>query len=531
MSRPWIVLKFGGTSVATADCWAAIAARVGDLLGEHRVWIVASAVSGVTDLLEEVIDEAIGGRSEGAVARVRERHRTLADEIGVEHGVLEPMDRLFDELERRIDGVRLTGEISPKLRARLMATGELASTRLGAAALDRHGIAARWVDARELLKSVRRPGESDVGAYLEAQVPSQCDPSRAERVVAGDEVILTQGFIAANDRDESCVLGRGGSDTSGALFAVLLAADRLEIWTDVPGLFTSDPRTVPSARLIRRIGYREAQELAALGAKVLHPRCLPPVAQARIPVRIHSMHDPEVEGTIIRGADADDAGVSAVTCRKGTTLLTLSTLAMWETSGFLARVFEPFADLGMSVDLVGTSQSAVSLTLDLVPGSIDGPIFEELIARLGKLGKVEVLHPCAVVSIVGRRIRSVLGEVGPALSAFRELPVHLVSDSSEDLNLSFVVDEDDAHAIARRLMTGCSRPRAATPAWARRGKSCNSSSRRHRTSSPGGGDIVAISFASSRTDGRDTSTTSTRFVASPGNWCRSSPRSIGCTTR
>jgi diaminopimelate decarboxylase/aspartate kinase len=263
--------------------------------------------------------------------------------------------------------------------------------------------------------------------------------------------VLTQGFIARTEAGDTCLLGRGGSDTSAALFAVLLEAAALEIWTDVPGLFTADPRIIPSARLIRAVGYREAQELAALGAKVLHPRCLPPVAAAGIPVRIRSTRDPDAEGTLIRGTAPDDAGVTAVTCRTGTTLITLSTLAMWETPGYLARVFAPFADTGISVDLVGTSQSAVSVTLDRVPGGVDGSGFRDLVGRLQDLGTCEVRHPCAVVSIVGRRIRSALHELGPALASFRELPVHLVSDSSEDLNLSFVVDEEDAAALVSRL--------------------------------------------------------------------------------
>jgi diaminopimelate decarboxylase/aspartate kinase len=451
MSRPWTVLKFGGTSVASAECWSAIAGRARALLPQHRVWIVASAVAGVTDLIEQAIAEALDGKPEGALVRLRERHLALASEIGLTPESLEPLTRSFADLERRLEGVRLTGEVSPKLRARLLATGEMASTRLGEAALARHGLEARWVDARLLLRGRRRATETEASIYLEARVDPAADPAAGERAAAGSDVVLTQGFIAAAEDGETCLLGRGGSDTSAALFAVLLEADELEIWTDVPGLFTADPRRIPSARLIRRIGYREAQELAALGAKVLHPRCLPPVAQAGIPVRIHSMRDPGVKGTIIRGADANEPGVSAVTCRTGATLVTLSTLAMWETPGFLARAFAPFADLGMSVDLVGTSQSAVSMTLDRVPGGVEGHAFRDLVARLGALGKVEVLHPCAVVSIVGRRIRSVLPELGPALGAFRELPVHLVSDSSEDLNLSFVVDENDAQALAARL--------------------------------------------------------------------------------
>jgi len=451
MPRPWTVLKFGGTSVASAESWTTIAQRARDLLPEQRVWIVASALAGVTDLLETAIDDALDGREGDALSRLQERHRDLAAEIGLPLEAMEPVEQLLEKLERRLEGVRLTGEVSPRLRARLMSTGELASTRLGAAALVRHGLAARWIDARDLLTSRRRDREIETDTYLEARVNPEPDVGRGDDAAQGNDVVLTQGFIARTAGGETCLLGRGGSDTSAALFAVLLEASELEIWTDVPGLFTADPRIIPSARLLRGVGYREAQELAALGAKVLHPRCLPPVAAARIPLRIRSTRDPEVEGTLIRGAAPDDAGVTAVTCRTGTTLITLSTLAMWETPGYLARVFAPFAATGISVDLVGTSQAAVSVTLDRVPGGVEGRGFRDLVERLETLGRVEVRHPCAVVSIVGRRIRSALHELGPALAAFRELPVHLVSDSSEDLNLSFVVDEKDAGALVARL--------------------------------------------------------------------------------
>jgi diaminopimelate decarboxylase/aspartate kinase len=451
MSRPWVVLKFGGTSVSSAGSWATVADRARDLLPERRVWIVASALEGVTNLLETAIDDALDGNAGDARFGLRERHRDLAAEIGLSSEAMKPVERIFEKLERRLEGVRLTGEISPGLRARLMSAGELASTRLGAAALARHGLAARWVDARNLLTSRRRGREVETDTYLEARVDPGPDVGRGDEAAQGSDVVLTQGFIARTEDGKTCLLGRGGSDTSAALFAVLLDASELEIWTDVPGLFTADPRIIPSARLLRGVGYREAQELAALGAKILHPRCLPPVAAARIPLRIRSTRDPEVEGTLIRGAAPDDAGVTAVTCRTGTTLITLSTLAMWETPGYLARVFAPFAETGISVDLVGTSQAAVSVTLDRVPDGVEGRGFRDLVERLESLGDVQVRHPCAVVSIVGRRIRSALHELGPALAAFRELPVHLVSDSSEDLNLSFVVDEEDAGALVARL--------------------------------------------------------------------------------
>jgi len=449
--RPWIVLKFGGTSVATAERWLSISERIAALLPTHRVWVVASALSQVSNRLEEALAGAEAGEPGGSLDWLRSTHEELAKQIGLQTPDFEPVAELIEELGQILEGVRLTGEASPRLRARVMSFGELASTHLGLAALRHHGLAPMRVDARELLQSTVRGSEAEESRFLSAEVEPRADRESCEAAAAGSDLVLTQGFIARTPRGETCLLGRGGSDTSAALFAAMLGSESLEIWTDVHGLFTTDPRQIPTARLIRRITYREAQELAAMGARVLHPRCLGPAAWAGIPVCVRNTADPDTEGTRIGPGVDSKAAVMAVVRRTGVTLLTVSTLEMWGAPGFLARVFKPFADLGISVDLVATSQSAVSVTLDDIPGGVDGESFGALLERLGALGEVEVVHPSAVVSIVGRRIRTVLHELGPAFSAFREHEVHLVSESSEDLNLSFLVGEDKAPRLLADL--------------------------------------------------------------------------------
>ena len=452
--RPFVVLKFGGTSVATADRWARIAARVRELLPGQRVWIVASALSQVSNHLEGAVDQALQADDAGRLSAfdwIAERHEALGASIGLDDDAMGPVRDLLGELRRLLAGIHLTREASPRLRARVMSFGELACTWLGLAALRHHGLDAVRVDARGLLLSEARPRTDVVDRYLEAEVHPRAAVDEAEVAAAGHDVVITQGFIARDRAGDTCLLGRGGSDTSGALFAALVGAARLEIWTDVHGMFTTDPRRIPTARLIRRIGYREAQELAAMGAKVLHPRCLGPVAWAGIPVAIRNTADPTSEGTVIDAEGGTGPAILAVVRRTGVTLLTISTLEMWGASGFLARVFAPFEQLGISVDLVATSQSAVSVTLDRIPGGLDGDAFRDLLARLRTLGAISVEPRCAVVSIVGRRIRTVLHQLAPAFSVFQEQTVHLVSESSEDLNLSFVVDEDDAAALVSRL--------------------------------------------------------------------------------
>ena len=451
MSRPWVVLKFGGTSVATLSRWERICARIRELAPEHRVWVVVSALAQVTDLLKQATQEALAGGPLDAFEDIVTRHRELARSAGLDDADLEAALEVFAVTRQRLEGIRLTRDATPKLRAEILAAGELASSRLGERILAHLGCEARWVDASSLLVSHTRSRESEADRYLEAHVRVERRPEVAEALAAQAPLVITPGFLARTPEGEICLLGRGGSDTSAALIAALLGAERLEIWTDVHGLFTADPSLVPVARLIRRIGHREAQELAAMGGKVLHPRCLGPVSRAGIPVHVRSIDAPAESGTLIEESGEDHPVVTAVTHRKGVTLLSVATLAMFETPGYLARVFEAFAEHGFSVDLVATSQTAVSVTLDRSPGDGEGRAFTALVRSLERLGTVTLVHPCAVVSIVGRRIRAVLNEIGPALDVFQERPVHLVSDSAEDLNLSFVVDEADGPGMVTKL--------------------------------------------------------------------------------
>ena len=480
MSRPWIVLKFGGTSVATFARWERIAARARELIPEHRVWIVVSALAKVTDLLRDATDEALAGHPPRGLDEVLKRHRELAATAGLSDADLESALTVFAETRQRLEGIRLSRDATPKLRAEILASGELASSRLGHRLLARQGVDVRWVDGSPLLESHARPRESDSERYLEARVRVVARPEKAEELAGPAPLVITPGFIARTPEGELCLLGRGGSDTSAALMAAVLDAERLEIWTDVHGLFTADPALVPAARLIRRIGHREAQELAAMGGKVLHPRSLGPVAHANIPVQVRSIDAPEEPGTLIEASGEEHPVVTAVTHRNGVTLLSVATLAMFETPGYLARVFEAFEEHGFSVDLVATSQTAVSVTLDRSPDALQGRAFAGLVRSLEALGTVTLVHPCAVVSILGRRIRAVLNEIGPALDVFQERPVHLVSDSAEDLNLSFVVDEADGPVMVAklhaRLFSGWGEDPKLGPTWEMLARSAGPSS-------------------------------------------------------
>lgn len=591
-AKPWVVIKFGGTSVATVQTWGQIIQRVQLLQPTNRVWIVVSALSKVTNALLSSLDEATS-TSLASEAKFKSyswvvaAHEKLASDMGLVAEAFAPVRSLLEDLKRLLDGISLTGEVSPRLRARVAAFGELLSSQLGVAYLNKVHVRAIRLDSRSLLTSdvdeAKTLSEADI--YLEADVKPSTQADRCDAAAQGYEVVICQGFIASTPSGSTCLLGRGGSDTSAALLAALCGAQRLEIWTDVNGMFTADPRHVSAARLIRSLTYREAQELAAMGAKVLHPRCLLPAAFASIPVEVRNTMDPsdEAEITVVsadgldyqrsgkvsssaaaagrarqctvgtgassswpgsgaaprsstpsytamppprppsplsisadRGSggsssnivftneagegeagvwslgatptQAQSSGTSslagnrvgdssparslpsspssmlrgyrpcdgpakmlAVARRKGVTLVTLSAYDMWGNAGFLSKVFAPFGTHGVSVDLIATSQYAVSLTLDHIPEGVYGETFRRVTTALGKICTTTVRYPCAVVSVVGRSLRNALPALGKAMAAFEGARCHMVSEASEDLNMSFVVDEDSSDDLVAAL--------------------------------------------------------------------------------
>lgn len=356
---------------------------------------------------------------------------------------------------RILEGVKLTEEASPRIQARVLAFGELLSTHLGVCVLARCGLAdVQRVDARELLVSDPASAKSEEDRFLQADVLPRADVARATAKANGRRVVLTQGFIASTADGATCVLGRGGSDTSGALFAAMLRAAKYEIWTDVHGMFTSDPRYVPDARLIKSLDYREAQELAAMGAKVLHPRCIMPAQAAEVPVEIRNTNDPAGDKTVITPSREEDTAspkILAVVRRQNMTTLSITALDMWGAAGFLSKVFAPFEKSGISVDLIATSQFSVTVTLDHIPGGLDGAPFKQLIESLNAHSKVQVFEECSVVSVVGRRLRKSLAELGRVFEVLEGYDVLLLSESAEDLNLSFVLQQKDADEIVARM--------------------------------------------------------------------------------
>jgi diaminopimelate decarboxylase/aspartate kinase len=447
----WVVLKFGGTSVSSVSNWKHVASVVRARLDEGlRPVVVHSALSGITDRLEQLLTKALSGDWEPVMEQIERRHCDLSRDLGIP--ISAELEHHFADLRKMASGIHLIGEVSDRLRARVMAAGELMATRIGAAFLAGEGLDVQWLDARTLLHAEERPGATARAGYLSATCNFEPDPALQQRLASGGSVLLTQGFIASDARGETVLLGRGGSDTSGSYFAAKLHARRLEIWTDVPGMFTANPRAVPNARLLKSLDYDEAQEIASSGAKVLHPRCILPAKQYSIPLSVHATQQPDLEGTVITATGGDGgARVKAVCTKKGITLLSMETLGMWHQVGFLADAFAVFKEHGISVDLVSTSETTVTVSLDPAANALDARMLEALVNSLSSLCRVEVIGPCAAVSLVGRSIRATLHRLGDALELFEEQRIYLVTQAANDLNITFVVDEEQGDRLVSRL--------------------------------------------------------------------------------
>lgn len=465
----WIVMKFGGTSMTSACLNKAAREIAKNLDSGCRCFVVCSALHTVTDLLQELLKLAAANQHQTQVEKIKRIHRQLGEAFELDTDQL--LISEFAELERLATGLSLIGDTTERTKARLLALGELMSTRLATAILDGQGLTCSRLDARQLLTSQDRPHESPGTNYLEAVCQVSANPELQKRLQATDPrtVYVTQGFIAANPQKETVLLGRGGSDVSAAYFAVLLEAKRLEMFTDVAGIYTADPHLVPSARLLRALDYAEAQELASVGAKVVHPRCLPPLAQANIPVLIRCTHKPELEGTVISSRSQGGAQVKAVATRSSIILIAMEDLGMWQQVGFLAKCFKVFANHRLSIDLVATSQTNVTVSLDATANQVDQQTLDLLFEDLKAFCVPRLIAPCASISLVGSKIRSNLHKLGPALELFEEERVHLLSQASSDLNLTFVVDQSQVGRLLTtlhaQLFSGVADENVFGPSW------------------------------------------------------------------
>ena len=446
----WLVLKFGGTSVSKRTRWDNIgklaATRARDF--DARVLVVVSALSGVTNELTAIVDGAVDGAER--IARLDARHREFVAGLDLD------ADAVLGERLSALHALLADPRAATRTldwQAEVLGQGELLSSTIGAAYLRSQGLDIGWMDARDWLDALPpQPNQSAWSQRLSVNCRWQGSADwRVHFASQPTRLLITQGFISRHQDGGTAILGRGGSDTSAAYFGALLGARRVEIWTDVPGMFSANPREVPDARLLTRLDYYEAQEIATTGAKVLHPRSLRPCRNAGVPMAILDTERPHLPGTSIDDAAAAVPGVKAISRRNGIVLVSMEGIGMWQQVGFLADVFALFKQHGLSVDLIGSAETNVTVSLDPSENLISTDVLARLSADLAQVCRVKVIAPCAAITLVGRGMRSLLHKLQDVWAMFGRENVHLISQSSNDLNLTFVVDEAAADGMLPKL--------------------------------------------------------------------------------
>ncbi len=431
------VLKFGGTSVGSAANLAKVMGIVRAEGADPYPVVVASAHSGVTDELLAQARAAVRGRYSLQV--LRERHRTLWAEIGVD---LAPVEPLFDELDDLLRGLALVRELTPRTLDLVASYGERWSCRGIAQYFAKAGIPAVAVDAYDL-------GLRTDSRFTSANPDPSCFPDvrKGLRAIKGKVPVVT-GFIAKDAHGDVTTLGRSGSDFSATLLGAAIKADEVQIWTDVDGVMTSDPRIVKEAKSIPVLSIAEASELAYYGAKVIHPATMLPAIENRIPVVVKNTGRPEVPGTtILAEAPASRDPVKSIAYKRGIILVTVASTRMLLQSGFMAKIFEVFARYDLSVDLVATSEVTVSVTVD-TDRQLDAVAKE-----LKEFSDVTIDKGLAQVCVVGEGIRERTGVAAQVFGTLEKagLPVRLISHGGTKINISFLVDEPSVTKAVQSL--------------------------------------------------------------------------------
>ena len=441
----WVVLKFGGTSVAGRPQWDVICDLARRRRDEGcRVLLVCSAVAGVTNRLAALADGGQAGAGNG-LAELIELHRGLGRDLGVDDRHWLP--RATTMLEECL--ATLQRDPGPPASAALLAAGEWLSTQIGCRFLRQQGLEADWVDVREALEASAERELSPARQWLSASCAAGPDAALAALWSGMAPVLLTQGFVARNSEGRTVLLGRGGSDTSAALLAGRLQARRVEIWTDVPGLFSADPRLVQQARLLGEVDYAEALEMAASGARVVHPRSIRAAADTQTPMLVGDVNRPELAGTRIGACGEACNGVKTVTCQQDMAVMLLQNLDARRQVGFLADVFDVFRRHGVSIDLVATSETTTTVSLNKEANHLSVTGLDALESDLGRHCTVQRFDDCVCVNLVGRGARTALSRLAPVMRHFDERPLLMVSQSANDLCLSLLVPAGEHRELLR----------------------------------------------------------------------------------
>jgi aspartate kinase len=445
-----IVMKFGGTSIQDSTAIRQAIEIVASKLDRSPI-VVVSALAGVTDALLRIASLSRDQRFEEAaqiIDQLRERHLATARELLRETGeqyfyqTAQLVQDNLKELEALARSVATLGELTPRTQDAIVSFGERLSSPIVAAALNAHGVRTELVDSRDfLITDDRFTSATPNFAETEARIRDCLLP-----IINSGVVPVAQGFIGSTREGVTTTIGRGGSDYSAAIIGAALDAEAIEIWTDVDGLMTADPRVVPDAKRIRVISFAEASELSYFGAKVLHPSTVLPAVERGISVHIYNTRKPACEGTLILATPKPSRNViKSIAFKRSVTIAIVNSTRMLLAYGFLRTIFEVFERHQTSVDVVTTSEVSVSMTLD------NADQLEAIKRDLGGIGDVSVERDKAIVCVVGDNLKFTPGVASRLFRAIENTNVNMISQGASEINLTFVIDESDAERVVRSL--------------------------------------------------------------------------------
>lgn len=445
MSYPQTVIaKFGGTSVADYDAMNRSADVV--LADENVRVVVLSASAGITNLLVALAQGLEATERFVKLDAIRKIQYDIVERLANPQIIREEIERLLENITTLAEAASLA--TSAALTDELVSHGELMSTLLFVEILRERKVDAQWFDIRKIMRTNDRFGraEPDVATLTEL-AGLQLQPRLAQSLV------ITQGFIGSEAKGRTTTLGRGGSDYTAALLGEALKAIRVDIWTDVPGIYTTDPRMVPAAKRIDKIAFEEAAEMATFGAKVLHPATLLPAVRCDIPVFVGSSKDPKAGGTLVCNQTDNPPLFRALAVRRKQTLVTLTSLSMLHAHGFLAEVFNILAHHNISVDLITTSEVSIALTLDTTGSTStdESLLTTSLLTELSSLCRVEVEENLALIAIIGNNLSKACGVGKEVFGVLEPFNIRMICYGASSYNLCFLVPGDDAEQVVQKL--------------------------------------------------------------------------------
>ncbi len=442
-----IVCKFGGTSVQDAEAIMRVAQIIGTQRKKQPV-VVASAMGKTTNQLLEAAQTAVRGKRQEALdllAKIKEKHFKEAQKLGIaltEDWVSEIINAYFKEMRDLAKGLAALGELTPRITDLMASYGERLSTAIITQVLENQGMPAQLMDARQcIITDDNFTRANPLFDLTDAAVVEHLRP-----VIKSGKIPVFQGFIGRTRNGITTTIGRGGSDYSAAIVGAALDVEDIQIWTDVDGIMTTDPRMVKEARRIKAISFDEAAELAYFGAKVLHPATIIPAVRKKIPVHVLNSYKPDQDGTLITDeAPPCENPVKAIAYKKGITVVNVASTRMLMAYGFLKKIFEIFDHYKVPVDVVSTSEVSVSLTVDETSQLWD------VLTELKKIGEVNVEGSKSIVCCVGDNLRNIPGVPQIAFSALQDVKIQMISQGASAINITFVIDEDRLPEAVRGL--------------------------------------------------------------------------------